>query len=375
MNQEALIDIFRDLHAHPELGMEEYRTTARILEVLRAHDICTLDTGLKTGVIAVIGGRSAPSGRVIGLRCDMDALPIQEESGLEYASRVPGVMHACGHDLHTAVMLGAALLLKEQESSLPGTVKIVFQPSEENDRGGRAMVGTGLLEDVEEFFAIHSYPAFESGTLGIREGPVMAAPDRFRIVIHGRGTHAAQPYKGIDPIPAAATLALACQNILTRSLDPFIPAVLSVTHVEAGNTWNVVPEEALLEGTVRTLHAEARELIRSSLARMAESTAQTYGCTSEFFWTEGSPAVINDVGLCAYARELALSMGFRVDRQENTMGGEDFSQYLRHAPGVFIRVGTGGSYPSHHPRFTVDPSAIFPAAQFFARLAALRLGV
>ena len=330
MNQEALIDIFRDLHAHPELGMEEYRTTARILEVLRAHDICTLDTGLKTGAIAVIGGRSAPSGRVIGLRCDMDALPIQEESGLEYASRVPGVMHACGHDLHTAVMLGAALLLKEQESSLPGTVKIVFQPSEENDRGGR---------------------------------------------IHGRGTHAAQPYKGIDPIPAAATLALACQNILTRSLDPFIPAVLSVTHVEAGNTWNVVPEEALLEGTVRTLHAEARELIRSSLARMAESTAQTYGCTSEFFWTEGSPAVINDAGLCAYARELALGMGFRVDRQENTMGGEDFSQYLRHAPGVFIRVGTGGSYPSHHPRFTVDPSAIFPAAQFFARLAALRLGV
>ena len=370
ISENELIDFFRDVHAHPELGFEETRTTQKLLDALNAHGIAVLPTGLASGIIAVLG---QGHGRTIGLRCDMDALPIQEESGLEYASVIPGKMHACGHDMHTAVMLGAALLLKDMEDSLPGTVKIIFQPSEENDRGGRAMMGTGHLDDVEEFFAIHSYPAFAPGTLGIKEGPVMASPDSFRIVVHGRGTHAAQPYKGVDPIPAAATIALAMQNIVTRTVDPFLPAVVSLTHMEAGNTWNVVPESALLEGTVRTLHAHVREHIRLSLEQIARSTAQAYGCSADFIWGEGSPAVVNDPALCAVARKLALEMGFNVDRQEDTMGGEDFSQYLRRAPGVFIRVGTGGSYPSHHPKFTVDPAAILPASRFFARLAAERM--
>lgn len=371
MNEQELIAFFQDIHAHPELGFQETRTTERVLRVLRENGIEVLDSGLETGAIAAIGPEG---GRVIALRCDMDALPVQEESGLAYASEYPGKMHACGHDMHTTVMLGAALLLKAREKELPGRVKIIFQPAEEVDNGAKRVLATGLLQDVEEFYGIHSYPWFAPGTLGIKEGPVMAAPDGFQIVIRGKGSHAAQPHKGLDPIPAAASLTLAAQHIISRGMDPFAPAVVSITHLEAGTTWNVIPESALLEGTVRTLRPEDRVYIRSALERVALSTAESYGCTAEFTWKEGSPAVINDAALCGFAKEIAQEMGFQVDRQEDTMGGEDFSEYLQQAPGVFIRVGTGGNYANHHPRFTVDPAAIAPAARFFARLAEARLG-
>ena len=371
MNLEnELLSLFKWLHQHPEIGCEEVNTTKRIRETLASEGVEILESPLETGLIARVTG--AKPGRVIGLRCDIDALPIQEESGLEYASVNPGKMHACGHDFHTAVMLGAAILLKRQEAELAGTVKIVFQPSEENANGAQIAVDSGLLDDVEEFYGIHSYPWFETGTLGVKDGPVMAAPDRFEITIHGKGTHAAEPNKGRDPIPAAATIALAAQSVVSRSIDPFSSAVVSIAHIEAGNTWNIIPETALLEGTVRTLNQGVREHIRRELARIAESVASTYGCTADFRWHNGPAAVINDDALCNVVRELALKEGYRVDRQEDTMGGEDFSEYLRLCPGVFIRVGTGGSYPSHHPKFTVDPNALWPAANFFAKLAAER---
>lgn len=371
MNLEnELLSLFKWLHQHPEIGCEEVNTTKRIRETLASEGVEILESPLETGLIARVTG--AKPGRVIGLRCDIDALPIQEESGLEYASVNPGKMHACGHDFHTAVMLGAAILLKRQEAELAGTVKIVFQPSEENANGAQIAVDSGLLDDVEEFYGIHSYPWFETGTLGVKDGPVMAAPDRFEITIHGKGTHAAEPNKGRDPIPAAATIALAAQSVVSRSIDPFSSAVVSIAHIEAGNTWNIIPETALLEGTVRTLNQGVREHIRRELARIAESVASTYGCTADFRWHNGPAAVINDDALCNVVRELALKEGYRVDRQEDTMGGEDFSEYLRLCPGVFIRVGTGGSYPSHHPKFTVDPNALWPAAIFFAKLAAER---
>ena len=371
MNLEnELLSLFKWLHQHPEIGCEEVNTTKRIRETLASEGVEILESPLETGLIARVTG--AKPGRVIGLRCDIDALPIQEESGLEYASVNPGKMHACGHDFHTAVMLGAAILLKRQEAELAGTVKIVFQPSEENANGAQIAVDSGLLDDVEEFYGIHSYPWFETGTLGVKDGPVMAAPDRFEITIHGKGTHAAEPNKGRDPIPAAATIALAAQSVVSRSIDPFSSAVVSIAHIEAGNTWNIIPETALLEGTVRTLNQGVREHIQRELARIAESVASTYGCTADFRWHNGPAAVINDDALCNVVRELALKEGYRVDRQEDTMGGEDFSEYLRLCPGVFIRVGTGGSYPSHHPKFTVDPNALWPAAKFFAKLAAER---
>ena len=373
MNEQELLAFFRDLHEYPELGNEEYRTTEKLLEALHALGIRTLDTGLETGAVAVIGGKRP--GRVIGLRGDIDALPVRELSGLSYASKIPGRMHACGHDFHTATMLGAAALLKAREEELLGTVKVVFQPAEEISQGGNMMAATGLLDDADEFYGIHSYPWFEAGTLGIKEGPVMAAPDRFMIVVRGESTHGAQPHKGADPIPAASALVLAAQTLVSRGTDPFRPVVLSVTHFEAGNTWNVIPAEALLEGTVRTLNPDDRVRMRDALERTAENTAEAYGCAAEFTWSEGPAAVINDAGLCAAARQVALDMGFTVDRQEDTMDGEDFSEFTKRCPGVFVRVGTGGGYPIHHPRFTADPRALWPAANFFAKLAEERLSV
>ena len=370
MNEGELLKLFRDIHAHPELGYNEYRTTQRIREILQAANVRILESELETGLIAEIEGQK--QGRIIGLRCDLDVLPLQEESGLPYASVIPGAMHACGHDFHAATMVGAAWMLKQRETELAGRVKIIFQPAEEVGGGVRMVLASGLLEDVDEFYGIHSYPQFESGTLGIREGAVMAAPDRFRIIIHGRGSHAATPSKGTDPIPAAASIVMAAQTIISRRTNPFSSAVVSVTHVEAGRTWNVMPETALLEGTVRTLDARDRSDIRAALKQIALSTADAFGCSADFVWQEGAPAVVNDAELCSFARELAHSMGFNVARQEDTMGGEDFSEYIQRRPGVFIRVGTGGGRPSHHPGFTVDPSALWPAARYFAELALAR---
>ena len=372
MDERKLRLFFEDLHAHPELSKREVRTTAKVMEALRAAEIEVQCGDLPTGCVAILrGGRP---GRVVGLRGDMDALPIQEETDLPYRSTAPGVMHACGHDFHTSVMLGAALLLKEQQAELPGTVKIVFQPDEEMDRGARRVVATGLLDDVEEFYGIHSYPWFPAGTLGIKEGPVMAAPDRFLIRLKGRGAHGAQPHNGVDPIPAAAALVLSLQTLVSRRMDPFHAAVVSVTRLMAGNTWNVIPETAELEGTVRTLDPGDRAKLRSWICDMAAQTAAAQGCQAEVEWEEGSAAVINDAALCEEARKLALRMGFAVDRQEDTMGAEDFSEYLALCPGAFIRVGTGGGVAAHHSGFTVDEAALAPAAEFFARLAMERAG-
>ena len=364
----ALIAFFEDLHRHPELAFEEVRTTAKVRRALTDAGIELLDTGLPTGLIAVIRG-SRP-GRVIGLRCDLDALPIQEETALPYASEEPGKMHACGHDFHTACMLGAALLLKERQKDLAGTVKIVFQPAEEAGTGGsRSVVATGLLNDVEEFYAIHSYPYFDVGTLGIKEGAVMAAPDRFSVTLYGKGAHAAQPHDAIDPVPALAALIEGFQTAVSRNADPFDPAVVTIAKVQAGTAWNVIPETAALEGTVRTLDNGVRAMIRRRLEALAASIAAAYGCTADFRYAEGPDPVINDASLCAVCRDLALRSGFQVDRQEDTMGGEDFSEYLKICPGVFVRVGTGGHIASHHPAFTVDSAALPAAAEYFAALA------
>ena len=249
MNEAWLIEQFKWLHRHPELGDREYETTRFLTDILREHHIRLLDTGLETGAIAQIGSGSP----VVCLRADIDALPIREETGLSYASENDGEMHACGHDFHAACMLGAALLLKEKEAELPGTVKIVFQPAEEIDHGGKRVVATGLLNDVQAFYAGHTYPWFEAGTLGIRSGPVMAAADRFTIRISGKGAHAAHPELSVDVIPAMAALIQSVQSIVSRTVDPFDNAVVSITRAHAGNTWNIIPEAAELEGTVRAL--------------------------------------------------------------------------------------------------------------------------
>ena len=362
-----LMESFRYLHSHPETAFEENLTTAHLRSVLESAGIAILDCGMPTGLVARIDG--AQPGRTIGLRADIDALPIHEESGLDYASVIPGKMHACGHDFHAAAALGAALLLHARREQLSGSVKVIFQPAEEVDGGAGRVVNTGVTDDCTCFLAAHTYPGFPAGTVGIKEGPVMAAVDRFALTIRGRGCHAAQPHKGVDPIVVQAALVQALQTIVSRTLSPFSNSLVSITHVSAGNTWNVIPETALLEGTVRTLDPKDRVLVEKQFRQIVQGVCEAWGATAELNWQPGSPAVINDTRLCALARRVALADGFKVDRQEDTLGGEDFSEYLKDKPGVFVRIGTGGDYPAHHPRFTVDPAALYPAACYLADLA------
>ena len=370
MNEQQLTAFLEDLHRHPELSMRETRTAGKIREALTAAGVELLPCSLPTGVIAAI--RGAKPGRTIGLRADMDALPIDEESGLPYASETPGVMHACGHDFHTSCVLGAALLLAERREALAGTVLVAFQPGEETSDGGKIMAREPALAGAGEFYACHTYPAFPASTLGLKPGPVMAAPDAFTLTIRGKGTHAGNPHFGIDPIPAAAALILSAQTLITRGKDAFEPAVLSFAHVQAGNTWNIIPEEVRVEGTLRTLDEDLRRTLRRRLGEMADLTARAYGCGAEIRWDIGPGPVMNDPELCRWAEFLAREMGFTVAPQANTMGGEDFSEYLRDVPGLFVRVGTGGGYTNHHPKFTADEKALWPAACFFAELAMRR---
>ena len=366
MNEKYLMEVFQWLHRHPELGLQEHKTTEYLREMLRAHGVALLDTGLETGLIAVIGSGKAP---VIALRADIDALPIEEQTALPYASETPGVMHACGHDFHAACMLGAALLLKEREGELPGTVKVIFQPAEEISAGADRMAETGLLNDVKLFLAGHTYPLYEAGTLGIRPGPVMASADHFTVCVKGKGCHAAQPELGIDPIPALGAIISAVQTVVSRQTNPFDSAVVSVTRVQAGNTWNVTPETAFLEGTVRAMTEAVREHVRESLERITVHTARSFGCEAAFNYERGPAPVINDAGLCERAAVTARETGLRVEVNPPAMIAEDFSRYLRLAPGALFRIGTGGGFDNHHPRFTADPAALYPAARFFAALA------
>lgn len=365
MKEAWLIEQFKWLHRHPELGLEEHETTQFLKGILRENGVEILETGLETGLIARVGA----GGPVVGLRADIDALPIAEATGLPYASERDGVMHACGHDFHAACMLGAALLLKEREAALPGTVKIIFQPAEEIDNGAERVVATGLLDDVQAFYAGHTYPWFEAGTLGIKPGPVMAAADRFVIRLKGVGAHAAHPELSVDVVPALGALIQSVQTVVSRSVDPFDNAVVSITRVHSGNTWNVIPEEAELEGTVRALSPDVRKRVHEQLERIVRMTAFAHGCTSTLDVHWGPDPVVNDPAACERASALARSMGFSVRQQAGTLIAEDFSDYLAIVPGAFIRVGTGGGCDVHHPKFVADPAALYPAARFFAALA------
>ena len=359
---ESQKEWFRRLHRHPELGLKEYDTTAMICEILEKNWIRQRTCPLPTGAVAEIGSGDGP---VIGIRADIDALPVREMSGLPYASEVPGVMHACGHDFHTAAVLGTALMLKEMEDELPGKAVIIFQPAEEITSGGKPMAQSGVTDDVDTLMAIHTYPFFEVGTIGIREGAVMAAVDQFTIRLTGLGGHAGYPHKTIDPVPPLAEMTLALQTVVSRRNSPFDTALISITHLEAGNTWNVIPETAIMEGTVRTLDPAVRKRMRGDIIRVCEGISAAHGLKCEVGWIEGPPALYNDDRLCGIAREEAAKLGLKVDRQEDTMGGEDFAEFLccpRKRPGLFIRIGTGGGIANHHPRFTADPDALYPAS-------------
>ncbi|MFR2232812.1 MAG: amidohydrolase [Roseburia intestinalis] len=364
--EQKLTGFFEELHMHPELSYEEYETTERIKRELAAAGIEILQIPLKTGVTAIV--RGAKPGKTYGLRCDIDALPIAEETDLPYKSKTPGKMHACGHDFHTAAVFGAALLLQERKEELQGTVKILFQPAEESSHGAETVLETGVFSDVTAIFGLHTAAYLPVGTLGIRAGSVMAAVDRFELNITGTGCHGGHPDEGVDTILVAASVIQAFQSIVGRNLNPFHTGVVSVTRINGGNTWNVIPDKVELEGTVRSMEKDDRIFIERRMREIAEHTAAAYGANAELLWYPGPPATVNEKAWSAFAQKVAEERGFEVVPQRNSTGGEDFAFYLEKIPGCFINVGTGVGYPNHHPKFYADEAALTPAAEYLEKL-------
>ncbi|TCW48296.1 amidohydrolase [Bacillus thuringiensis] len=364
---EMLISIRRNLHEHPELSYEEFETTKTIKNWLEEKNITIINSSLETGVIAEISGNN--SGPIIAIRADIDALPIQEETNLPYASKIPGKMHACGHDFHTAAIIGAAYLLKEKESSLSGTVRFIFQPAEESSNGACKVIEAGHLHGVQAIFGMHNKPDLPVGTIGIKDGPLMAGVDRFEIEIHGVGTHAAVPDAGVDPIVASSQIVMALQTIVSRNISSSHNAVVSVTNIHSGNTWNVIPEKATLEGTVRTFQTETREKIPALMKRIIQGVSDALGVKTEFRFYAGPPAVHNDTSLTNLSSHVAEKMNLNIISPTPSMAGEDFSFYQQEIPGSFVFMGTSGTHEWHHPAFTVDEQALPISAEYFALLA------
>ncbi|MDO5516624.1 MAG: amidohydrolase [Clostridium sp.] len=365
--EDELIKVYRKLHEYPELSNEEFKTTDMIKKLLTEVDINVIDLNIKTGLVAEIKGN--PKGPVIAMRCDIDALPINEETELEYKSRINGKMHACGHDFHTAVMLGAAYLIKRYQKALIGTVKLIFQAGEESADGAKNILSTGVLDDVDVIFGIHSIPDADVGVLGIKERAVTAAVDRFEINIQGVGSHAARPEKSVDPIVIATNVIVALQTIVSRNINPRDKALLSVTHIESGNTWNVIPESAYIEGTVRTLDEKVRVLIPRRINEIVKGIAEAFDGKAELLWHSGSPATNNDEEWSAFCADLGKRMGYKIKRTSMGLEGEDFAYYQKKIKGVFITVGTGLSHAHHHPEFMIDERALLPCARYLSRLA------
>ncbi|MGH0429582.1 M20 peptidase aminoacylase family protein [Bacillus hominis] len=364
---EKLISIRRHLHEYPELSYEEFETTKAIKNWLEEANITIIDSNLETGIIAEISSNN--NGPIVALRADIDALPIQEETDLPYTSKIQGKMHACGHDFHTAAMLGAAYLLKEKEASLNGTVRFIFQAAEESGNGACKVVEAGHLKNVQAVFGMHNKPDLPVGTIGIKDGPLMAGVDRFEIEIHGVGTHAAVPDAGVDPIVASSQIVMALQTIVSRNISSSHNAVVSVTNIHSGNTWNVIPEKAILEGTVRTFQAETREKIPALMERIIKGVSDALGVKTEFRFYPGPPAVQNDKALTNLSIQIAEKMNLNVISPTPSMAGEDFSFYQQEIPGSFVFMGTSGTHEWHHPAFTVDEQALPISAEYFSLLA------
>jgi amidohydrolase len=366
--KQRLVEIRRQLHEHPELSHEEFATTASIERWLTEAGIRIVDYGLKTGVIAEVG--ALRGGPIVAVRADIDALPIHEETGLSFASALPGKMHACGHDFHTASILGAAFLLKEREAELQGTIRFLFQPAEENARGAQQVIASGALEGVRAVFGMHNKPDLPVGTIGIKSGPLMAAADGFVIEVDGKGTHAAVPEAGLDPIVTAAHIVTALQSIVSRNISALDSAVVSVTRISAGTTWNVISDKAELEGTLRSFDEPVRFKVRERFEQVVAGVAAAFATNARVKWVDGPPAVVNDKKWADTATRIGSKLGYQVIEPTPSPAGEDFSFYLQQTEGLFVFMGTSGPHEWHHPSFDLDEAALPIAASFFASLAA-----
>jgi amidohydrolase len=363
----------RDFHAHPELQYDVHRTAASVAEKLKSFGCDEVVSGIgRTGVVGVIRGRK-PGTKVVGLRADMDALPIEEATALPYKSTVPGKMHACGHDGHTAMLLGAAKYLADTRN-FAGTAVMIFQPAEEGGAGARAMLRDGLFDrfGIQEVFGMHNYPGMPIGEFAIRPGPLMASTDSIAIKIEGKGSHAAWPHFGIDPVLVGAQIVNALQSIVARNVDPLESAVISICVFQAGQADNVIPQTATLRGTVRTLSPTVRELVKTRVREVVEGTAKLYGATADLSYNAGYPVLVNDAGRTAFAAEVADEIAGKEKVNRDTpplMGAEDFAYMLEERPGAFIYVGNGDSAMLHHPAYDFNDDAIPLGTSYWVRLA------
>jgi amidohydrolase len=355
----------RDFHRHPELGFQEFRTAGIVARELNELGL-EVSTGVgQTGVVALLEG--ANPGPTLLMRFDMDALPVTEETSAEYASLTPGLMHACGHDGHTAIGLSVARLLQSRREELAGTVKFVFQPAEEGLGGAEAMIASGVLENPRPVLtlALHLWNELPVGTFGISPGPVMAASEAFQVRIQGRGGHGAAPHQTVDPVPAAAQVITALQSIVSREIPPLESAVLSVTSVQAGTTFNVIPEFVELKGTIRTFQPEVRERVLDRFHQVVVGVSQAMGCQAEVEMKETTPAVVNDPQVAQRLQTVAERSfpAHTVESQYRTMISEDMAYMMQDIPGCYFFVGTANPgkapvFAHHHPRFDVDEDAL-----------------
>jgi amidohydrolase len=367
----------RDLHAHPELQFDTHRTSALVAAKLREFGCDEVVTGIgKTGVVGVIRGRSDGSGRVVGLRADMDALPIHEQTGVEHASKTPGAMHACGHDGHTAMLLGAAKYLAETRN-FDGTVVVIFQPAEEGGGGGREMVNDGMMErfGIQEVYGMHNWPGKPVGSFAIRTGPFFAAADLIEIEVTGKGAHAAKPHDGVDTTVVASHIVLALQSIVARNVDPVKQAVVSVTSFETDTTaFNVIPGGVRLKGTVRTHEPAVQDMIEDRIRRIVENTAAAFGATASLRYQRNYPVTVNPETETAHAVEAARAVAGDCDTEAPlVMGGEDFSFMLNARPGAYILVGNGDTAMVHHPAYDFNDDAIPAGCSFWAEIVERRM--
>ena len=364
-----------DLHAHPELLYDVHRTAATVAEKLKAFGCDEVVTGIgRTGVVGLIrGNKGGGDGhKVIGLRADMDALPIEEANDVPYKSTVPGKMHACGHDGHTAMLLGAARYLAETRN-FAGTAVVIFQPAEEGGGGGRAMVQDGLMErfGVEQVYGMHNFPGLPVGEFAIRPGPIMAAADRLTIEIEGKGGHAARPHLSIDTVLVGAQIINQIQSIVSRNVDPLQSAVVSICMFHAGSTDNVIPQTALLKGTARSLDPKVRDLLEARIHAVVEGTAALYGATAKLTYKRDYPVLRNHERETSFAASVAADVvgGPHVNTaMVPVMGAEDFSFMLEERPGAFIFVGNGPSAGLHHPAYNFNDEVIPIGTSYWVKL-------
>jgi amidohydrolase len=363
----------RDIHAHPELQFDVHRTAGVVAEKLKAFGCDEIVTGIgRTGVVGVIRGKKGAGEKVIGLRADMDALPITEITGLPYASTNSGKMHACGHDGHTAMLLGAAKYLAETRN-FAGTAVVIFQPAEEGGGGGREMVKEGMMDrfKIEEVYGMHNYPGLPVGDFAIRPGPMMASADRLYIDIEGLGGHAARPHVSIDTVLVGAQIINAIQSVVSRNVDPLESAVVSITQFHAGTADNIIPQTAKLSGTARTLDPAVRDLVEKRLHEVIEGTAKLYGAKAKLVYKRDYPVTRNHERQTAFAAEIARDVVGK-DRVDDAvapvMGAEDFSYMLEARPGAFIFVGNGDTAGLHHPAYDFNDELIPVGASYWVKL-------